>query len=70
MEKVKVGVVGSGFIGQVHLEILSTFNDVEIVGVMDVDKNRAKSVAEKFKAKVFDDLKQMKDFGINAVYIT
>ncbi|WP_448521830.1 Gfo/Idh/MocA family protein [Pseudothermotoga sp.] len=70
MDKVKVGVVGSGFIGQVHLEILSSFEDVLIVGVMDVDKGRAKAVAEKFNAKVFDDLGQMRDSGVDAVYIT
>ncbi|AEH51166.1 Gfo/Idh/MocA family protein [Pseudothermotoga thermarum] len=70
MEKVKVGLVGAGGIGQVHLEILSTFDDVKIAGVMDIDESRARHVAEKYQARVYTNLKDMKNDGIDAVYIT
>ncbi len=70
MRKVRIGLVGTGAIGQVHLEILSKFEDVDIVGLMDIDESRVKPLAEKYKATIFRNLKEMKDAGIEAVYIT
>ncbi len=70
MEKLRIGLIGTGGIGQVHLEILSGFEDVTIVGVMDIDQSRAKPVAEKYKAKLFANLREMRNAGVEAVYIT
>lgn len=52
MEKVKVGIVGVGWIAQVvHLPILRKLPEAEIVAVCDRDKSRAQLVAEKFGIK-------------------
>ncbi|MBI5475021.1 MAG: Gfo/Idh/MocA family oxidoreductase [Ignavibacteriae bacterium] len=52
MEKVKVSVVGLGWIAQVvHLPILKKSTEVELVAVCDRDKGRARLVAEKFGVK-------------------
>ncbi|TAK55825.1 MAG: Gfo/Idh/MocA family oxidoreductase [Bacteroidetes bacterium] len=49
MEKVRVGIVGLGWVAQIfHLPILSKMDDVEIVAVCDKDKSRAKFIAERF----------------------
>ncbi|HUL44777.1 MAG TPA: Gfo/Idh/MocA family oxidoreductase [Bacteroidota bacterium] len=49
MEKVRLGIVGLGWVSQVfHIPILSKFEDVEIVAVCDRDKSRAKMIADKF----------------------
>jgi len=49
MEKVKVLVAGTGFICRVeHLPALSKMPDVEIVGIVSRNLNRARSLAEKY----------------------
>lgn len=48
-DKVKIGIVGLGWIAQVfHLPILTKLPDVTIVCVCDRDKNRARAIAEKY----------------------
>lgn len=46
MKKIKVGLIGTGYIGKVHLEILRRIPGVEIAGVADSDQGLARSVAE------------------------
>jgi predicted dehydrogenase len=47
--KVRVGVLGLGAIAQVvHLPVLADIADVELVGVCDVDKPKAKAIAARF----------------------
>jgi predicted dehydrogenase len=48
MEKIKVGLIGAGYIGLVHLEMLRRLPGVEIVAVADSDAGRARAAAEKF----------------------
>lgn len=61
MEKVKVGVVGLGWISQVvHLPILSKLPEVELAAVCDRDRAKAKWVGEKFDVKrTYTDIDQM-----------
>jgi len=61
MDKVKLGVVGLGWVAQViHLPILMKLADAEIVAVCDREKGRARLVAEKFGLKhLYTDLHQM-----------
>ncbi len=66
----RIGFVGAGFIAKVHMENLSEIDDVEIAGVMEPDDKRAGEVIENYGAKRFNSLKDMKDAGIDAVYIT
>ena len=44
----KVGIIGLGRIGQVHLESLSNINDVEIVCVSDINETVCKEITKKF----------------------
>lgn len=67
---VRIGFVGGGFIANVHMEILSKMKDVEISAIMEPDDSRAKKVTEKYGAKRVNSLKEMKDVGVDAVYIT
>lgn len=61
MDRVKVAMVGVGWVAQVvHLPILLKLPEAEVVAVCDRDKGRAKLVAEKFGIKrVYTDLRQM-----------
>ncbi len=66
----KIGFVGTGFIAKVHMENLSEIEDVNIAGIIEPDDKRANEIMEKYGAKRYENLKDMKSDGINAVYIT
>ena len=52
MDKIKVLITGLGGIAQIaHLPIISKLRDVEITGVCDIDKAKAKSIADKYNVK-------------------
>jgi len=45
--KLRVGVVGTGYLGRFHAEKYSRMEDVELVGVVDIDPQAAQTVAER-----------------------
>ena len=47
MKKLRVGVVGVGYLGQFHAEKYSKMSDVELVGIVDINQSRAEAVARK-----------------------
>jgi predicted dehydrogenase len=53
MKKLRVGVIGVGYLGQFHAEKYVRMNDVDLVGVVDIDKSRAETVAEKVNTNAF-----------------
>jgi predicted dehydrogenase len=62
MVRSRVAVVGVGHLGQHHARILSTFPDVELVGVVDTNLKQALTVAERFKTRAFDNYSKL--FGL------
>ena len=61
MEKVKVGIVGCGYIGRTHAMAFSYTPRVEIVAAADKNEERAKELAAKYKAKPYGDYTDMID---------
>ncbi len=73
MDKVKLGVVGLGWVAQVvHLPILSKLNEAQIVAVCDRDKSRGRLVAEKFSIPaLYTDVDHMlKSENLDAVVVS
>lgn len=56
---IRVGVVGAGFIGRDHLAAYAGWPDARIVGVADVDLDRARAAAEPHGAPAYPDLAAM-----------
>jgi predicted dehydrogenase len=56
MSKLKVSVIGVGHLGNFHSRIFSEMQDVDFVGVYDVNKERAGEIAEQYKTNVFDSI--------------
>ena len=54
MEKLKVGVVGVGYFGQVHAEKYAKAKEAELVGVVDVDTRRAREIALRYRTRSFE----------------
>lgn len=59
MSTVKVGVIGVGYLGQFHAEKYSALPDAELVGIVDVDIERANQIAKKLNTRAFRDPAQL-----------
>jgi predicted dehydrogenase len=59
MGTVKVGVIGVGSLGQHHARIYSRLPDVELVGICDIDKSRAKQIARKCRTSFCADYRDL-----------
>ena len=57
----KVAVIGTGFMGTVHLETYSRMPNIDIKGVVDVDADRLNRAAERFGAKGFSSVVELLD---------
>jgi len=55
MKKIRVGVVGVGYLGQFHAEKYAGLSDVNLIGVVDTDQHRARQIAKKLKTQAFAD---------------
>ena len=59
--KIRVGVVGVGYLGRFHARIYNDMPDVELVGVADIDPKSAQSAAEKHSCKAYTDSVELLD---------
>jgi predicted dehydrogenase len=48
MEKLRIGVVGLGFIGALHTRIMHELPNVDLVAVSDLQSDIAEGMAEKY----------------------
>jgi UDP-N-acetylglucosamine 3-dehydrogenase len=65
----RVGVVGTGVIGQAHARILAELPSAQLVGVVDINLAKAEAVAERARTRAFASLQQLLDVGVQAVSI-
>jgi predicted dehydrogenase len=54
-ERLKVGVVGVGHLGEYHVQKYAALDETELIGVMDVDPVRAQEVAQRYGTRAFHD---------------
>jgi len=59
METLKTAVIGIGNMGQHHARVYSELNESELVGISDLDINRANTLAAKYGTTAFKDYKEM-----------
>jgi len=59
MREVRVGVIGVGSLGQHHARIYSEIDGALLVGVADVDKDRADAVASRLGCRSFSDYSEL-----------
>ena len=53
MKKLRVGVIGVGYLGQFHAEKYARMTNVELVGIVDINKSRAEAVAQKVNTTAY-----------------
>lgn len=59
MEKIRVGVIGCGRISVMHLASIKALENLELVAVCDIKKERADEAAEKYSARAYYDYEEM-----------
>jgi len=55
----KIGVLGAGHLGKIHLRLLNESNKYELVGFYDPNTENAQKVAEEFGYKVFNSVEDL-----------
>lgn len=69
MDKIRIGIIGAGYIGGVHAGVLTRDERVQLVAVQDVSEERAQQLARSSGAQVARSAEQLID-TCDAVYIT
>src|SRR5687768_3499269 len=70
MAKVRIGVVGTGYLGRLHARVLTEMPEVEMVGFVDSDDETAQKVGESLRIQRFATVEQLRDAVDAAVIAT
>ncbi len=68
MEKLKVGVIGTGHLGKLHIKMFKQIDSCELAGIYDIDFQAAKDAGDEFNIKAYESLDGLLD-EVNAVSI-
>jgi myo-inositol 2-dehydrogenase/D-chiro-inositol 1-dehydrogenase len=66
----RVGILGAGYMGTTHANILARDQRVKITALADTDTARAEALAPKVGAKAVASLQALLDAGVEALFIT
>ena len=58
-DRLRVAVFGVGSLGQHHARIYAALPDAELVGVYDIDRDRAAEIAERSGTRAFDSVAEL-----------
>ncbi len=68
MKKLRVGVIGAGYLGKFHAEKYAGMDEVELVGVVDIEKEKAENTAATSGISAYTNYKDL--FGkVDAVSV-
>lgn len=56
---IKIGVIGAGHLGKIHIKCIKQVDSLELVGFYDTDKNNAKDVEKQFDVKCFPSIESL-----------
>jgi predicted dehydrogenase len=72
MNKVKIGIIGTGSISNMHMSGYSRLTNAEVIAACDINENRVKEFAKKYNIpNVFTDYNEMlKMKELDAVSVT
>ncbi|MEO0472956.1 MAG: Gfo/Idh/MocA family oxidoreductase [Bacteroidota bacterium] len=56
---VRIGVLGAGHLGKIHLKLIKEIDSLELVGFFDSDPTVRENISEQFGIKAFDDAQKL-----------
>jgi predicted dehydrogenase len=59
MSKLKIGIIGTGHLGKLHIKMFKQINDCEITGVYDVNIHQSKNASEEFNVPIYNALDEL-----------
>ncbi|HEJ83194.1 MAG TPA: gfo/Idh/MocA family oxidoreductase, partial [Desulfobacteraceae bacterium] len=59
--KTRIGVIGVGHLGEYHVQKYRAHPGVELVGVVDVDRDRVNEIAQRYHTKAYADHRHILD---------
>ena len=59
MNNLKVGVLGAGHLGKIHLKLLAETEGYELEGLFDPDRSRADYAKETFGITAFNSIEEL-----------
>jgi predicted dehydrogenase len=59
MNKLKVGVIGTGHLGKLHTRMFRSIDNCELIGIYDSNPDIAKSVSDEFKVPAEESLERL-----------
>lgn len=70
MEKLKIAVIGCGNIFPVHADLITAWEQADLMAVVDIEKSRAKKAADKYNCAYYTNYKEMlKNERLDIVHI-
>ncbi|MDX1959466.1 MAG: Gfo/Idh/MocA family oxidoreductase [Leptospiraceae bacterium] len=58
-DKTKLGIIGTGHMGQYHVNVSKQLAEATLVGIYDADPDRAKLIADKYETSPFSELDKL-----------
>ncbi|MCB1176158.1 MAG: Gfo/Idh/MocA family oxidoreductase [Leptospiraceae bacterium] len=58
-DKIKVGIIGTGHMGQYHVNVARQVGSAELIGIFDADPERAKLIADKYETSPFSSVEDL-----------
>jgi len=69
-DRVRIGLIGTGGIGQAHIKSLKQITEAQIVALCDIDEQRVRAVAEPLEVPFYtDSAKMIAEAAMDALYV-
>ena len=59
MSKVKIAVIGIGYLGEFHAQKYKANKNADLIGIVDINKKRCKEISNKIGVKSYSDYKEI-----------
>lgn len=59
MQKIKIGVIGTGHLGKLHTKMFKQIEECELIGIYDANPEQSGIVAEELKVETFSSLESL-----------
>ena len=56
---IKIGVIGAGHLGKIHIKLLNESNKYNLIGFFDRDKSISKKISEEYSCKYFNSFEEL-----------